>query len=110
MKARLERAMERYGQTVTLASRDGDEAQKIRAFLQPVLKTQAEPPVAVTPLGPVREHRWLYIGRADLEVRTGDRMSCGGVKLVVQETQPVYWQDEAFYWRAILRREKEAAD
>lgn len=109
MKARLERAMERYGQTVTLVPRDGSETQEVRAFLQPILKEQAEPPVAVTPLGPVCEHRWLYIGKAGVEIKVGDRMSCGGTQLVVQESQPVYWQDNVLYRRAILRREKESA-
>jgi len=101
--------MERYGQTVSLAPKDGSETQEVRAFLQPILKEQVEPPVAVTPLGPVSEHRWLYIGKAGVEVMVGDRMSCGDMQLVVQETQPVYWQDNALYRRAILRREKEAA-
>jgi len=109
MKARLERSMDRYGQTVTLVSRNSNETQEIRAFLQPILKEQVEPPVAVTPLGPVSEHRWLYIGKAGVEVKVGDRMSCGGTQLVVQEAQPVYWQEDVLYQRAILRREKEAA-
>jgi len=109
MKARLEQAIERYGQTVTLVPGDGGEMQEVRAFLQPILKQQVEPPVAVTPLGPVCEHRWLYIGKAGVEVRVGDRMSCGEARLVVQEVRPVYWQDDVLYRRAILRREKEAA-
>ena len=101
--------MEQYGQTVALVPRDGGEALETRAFVQPFLKKQEEPPVAVTPLGPVSEQRWLYIGQAGVEVRAGDRLSCGKTRLVVQEVQSVYWQDEVLYRRAILRREKEAA-
>ena len=109
MRSRLEQAMERYGQTVMLIRREAGEAMTVGAFLQPILKKQEAPPVAVTPLGPVSEQRWLYIGRADVEILLGDRIVCGDLRLVVQETQFVYWQDEVLYRRAILRREKEAA-
>lgn len=109
MRARLERIMEQYGQAVTLVSRDGGETLETQAFVQPVLKQQEEPPVAVTPLGPVSEQRWLYIGRAGVEVRAGDRLVCGETRLAVQEVQSVYWQNEVLYRRAILRREKEVA-
>lgn len=101
--------MERYGQTVTLIPRDGGEALETKAFVQPILKKQEDPPVAVTPLGPVSEQRWLYIGKAGVETAAGDRMVCGAVRLVVQEVRPVYWQDEVLYRWATLRREKEAA-
>ena len=109
MKARLEQAIERYGQIVSLTPRDGREPLEIRAFVQPLLKELAEPPVAVTPLGPVSEHRWLYIGRADVEIMVGDRISCRRMRLAVQEVRPVYWRDEVLYQRAILRWEKETA-
>lgn len=101
--------MDRYGQTVTLVPRRGGEALEIRAFLQPLLKNRDDPPAAVTPLGPVSEQRWLYIGRAEVEILAGDQMTCGEVQLTVQEAQAVYWRNEALYRRAILRRKKEAA-
>ena len=100
--------MDRYGQTVTLVPQGG-EAVEIRAFLQPLLKERDEPPVAVTPLGAVNEQRWLYIGRAGIEVVAGDRMICGDAHLAVQEVRPVYWKNEVLYQRAILRQKKEAA-
>lgn len=109
MRARLEQAMERYGQTLLLERRDAGEARMVRAFLQPILKKSEEPPVAVTPLGPVSEQRWIYIGKADVEVSLGDRAAWGELRLIIQEVQPVYWQDRVLYRRAILRREKEAA-
>lgn len=110
MRARLERIMERYGQSVTLTPGDGEEAVEIRAFVQPVLKEKEALPAAVTPLGPVSTQRWLYIGQAGATVRAGDRVSCNGMRLVVQEARPVYWRDEVFYRWAMLRREKEAAE
>ena len=109
MRTRLERIMAQYGQTVTLVPRDGGDAQVIRAFLQPILKRQEEPQAAVTPLGPVNEQRWLYIGPPGVEALVGNRMACGEVRLVVQEVRPVYWQDEVLYRWAMLRQEKEAA-
>lgn len=109
MRARLERIMDRYGQAVTLFPRCGGEALEIRAFLQPLLKERDEPPVAVTPLGPVSAQRWLCIGPPGVEVLPGDRMTCGELELTVQEVRTVCWRDEALYRRSILRRKKEEA-
>lgn len=101
--------MDRYGQTVTLIPGCGGEALETRAFLQPLLKERDTLPVAVTPLGPVSEQRWLYIGRAGVEIRAGDRMTCGEMRLVVQEVRDIYWRDEMLYRRAVLRWKKEEA-
>ncbi len=109
MRLRLERIMEQYGQTVTLIPNGGGEALQIKAFLQPVLKEQTEPPVAVTPLGAVSEQRWRYIGPAGTDILAGDRIRCGKMQLTVQEVRSIYWQNETLYRQAVLRREKEAA-
>lgn len=101
--------MDRYGQTVTLIPGRGGEALETRAFLQPLLKERDAPPVSVTPLGPVSEQRWLYIGRSGVEVLAGDRITCGEMRLVVQEVRAFYWRDEVLYRRAILRWKKEDA-
>lgn len=101
--------MERYGQTAALVPGDGGQPREIRAFLQPVRKDRAAPPAAATPLGPVSEQRWLYIGRAGTAVAAGDQIVWNGPRLAVQEVQDIYWQDEILYRRAILRRAKEAA-
>ena len=101
--------MDRYGQAVTLFPRCGGEALEIRAFLQPLLKEREDLPVAVTPLGPVSEQRWLYIGRSGVKILAGDQMTCGEMRLVVQEVRAVYWLDEVLYRRAILRWKKEDA-
>lgn len=101
--------MERYGQTMTLTPQDGGEPLETKAFLQPLRKKSAELPVAVTPLGPVSEQRWLYIGRAAADISVGSRITCGEARLVVQEVRSVFWQDEVLYQWATLRQEKEAA-
>ena len=63
----------------------------------------------MTPLGAVNEQRWLYIGPAGLKLDVGDRMRCGGMRLIVQEAMTVRFREEALYCRAVLRQEKEAA-
>lgn len=109
MRTRLEQAMDRYGQTVTLTPRQGGEALETRAFLQPLLRNRDDPPVTATPLGPVSGQRWLYIGRAGVGVLAGDGAAWGELRLEVQEVQAVYWRGEVLYRRAILRRKKEEA-
>ena len=108
MKARLERLMRRYGQAVCLTERETGESAVVRAFLQPILKQREDLPVTATPLGPVSRQRWLYIGSGGHPVSPGDRAVCGGLHLVVQESQSIWWRDEILYCRAVLRREKEA--
>lgn len=110
MRARLERMMETYGQSVILSRRDTGETATVRAFLQPILRRQEDLPVTATPLGAVSGQRWLYIGQSGQELRPGDRVACGKLRLVVQETRAVWWKDEILYCWALLRREKEAAE
>lgn len=100
--------MRRYGQEVLVTRRETGESTAARAFLQPVLKQREDLPVTATPLGPVSRQRWLYIGSGAQMVSPGDRIACGSLRLVVQEAQAVCWADEPLYWRAVLRREKEA--
>ena len=109
MRARVEQAMSRYGQRVTLLPGNGGEASEVMAFVQPVRKRLVDPPVEFTPLGPVSEQRWVYVGPAGVEVKPGDRMICETAHLAVQEVQDIFWTQDILYRRAVLRREKEAA-
>lgn len=109
MRARLEKMMRAYGQTVTLVSRKSGKETVFTAFLQPVLKEQEAPPLAASPLGAVSGKRWLYIGPADREIRPGDWLRFGSLRLVAQEAETVYFRNEAVYRRAVLRKEREAA-
>ena len=102
--------MRAYGQTVTLVSRKSGEGTVFTAFLQPVLKEREMPPVAATPLGAVSGKRWLYVGPAGREIRPGDRVRLDSLRLIVQEAETIYFRNEAIYRRAVLRREKEAAE
>ena len=109
MRARFERILERYGQTVVLTRRESGRETALRAFLQPLLQRREHPPVAATPLGAASSQRWLYIGNGRQEIAPGDRAEWNGLRLAVQEARPVCWADETVYYWAILRREKEAA-
>ena len=110
MRARLEGMMARYGQRVVLTKRNTGEAREVWAFVQPVRRQREELPVAATALGAVSSQRWLYIGPPGQALAPGDRVALEGLRLTAQEIQTVWWQNAPLYCRAILRREKEAAD
>ena len=96
----------RWGQTVC-RELPGQEAQRWKAFVQPVPGRQGEDERAFTPLGSVDERRWVYIGT--MEVARYDTLEgCGGAFLV-KEATPVYLGDEILYWHAMLWRAKEVA-
>lgn len=102
--------MRTYGQQVTHISRETGEPAVFSAFLQPVLKEREMPPVTATPLGAVSSKRWLYVGPAGREMRPGDRIHFDTLRLVVQEAETIFFHSTAVYCRAILRREREAAE
>lgn len=107
MRERLERLLDRYGQTVTVAPRGGEEPVEAKAFLQPLRKNREDLPIVPSPLGAVSRQRWLYIGRGCLPLSPGDAVEWKGMALVAQETQEVAIGDEILYLRAVLRPEKE---
>ena len=110
MKEKLEEIMRAHGQELTLVRREDGGETPIRAFLQPLLKERTEPPVTVTPLGAVNDQRWLYIGPAAQVFRPGDEIRFNGERFAAQETMTVCFRREALYFRAVLRRKKEAAE
>lgn len=109
MRARLEGILARYGQDAVIRDRASGEEWGVRAFVQPILKKQEDPPLQATALGAVSRERWLYIGGGSQRLRPGDGVACGGLRLVVQEARAVPWGGGTLYWRALLRREKERA-
>lgn len=109
MRERLEGLLERYGQKALLTRREGGDAIALRAFVQPLLRQKEELPLTPTPLGAASGQRWLYIGSGRQPIAPGDQLDCGGLRLVAQESCPVRWQEEVFYWRAVLRPRREAA-
>lgn len=109
MKELFQQLLDRYGQSLTLTRTETGESLAVRAFLQPLLKERQEPPVTPTPLGAVCDQRWLYLGSGDVPLSPGDRVDWEALSLTVQEAQPLYLGDSLVYYRAVLRRRKEAA-
>ena len=109
MKEKLEEIMRTHGQELTLVRRKDGSETSFQAFLQPLLKERTEPPVTVTPLGAVSDQRWLYIGPAAQEFVPGDEIRFNGERFVAQEAMTVCFRREALYFRAVLRRKREAA-
>ena len=96
----MERILERYGQSVTLKNKDGE--QEIRAFLQPEKARTETVPGEQTPIGWVDERLWSYIGLAAVE--PGDIIRQGNT------AYRAYWLgDQVHHWWALLETEREAA-
>ncbi len=110
MKARFEGILSRYGQSVLLINRKTNLEKAVQAFVQPVLKRREELPFTATPLGAVSGQRWLYIGPSGCPLQPGDEVSCGQLRLAVQEVQTVLWRNEPLYCRAMLRQRREVAE
>ena len=109
MKEKLEEIMRTHGQEITLVRREDGEEASVLAFLQPLLKERAEPPVTVTPLGVVNDQRWLYIGPVAQAFEPGDEVRFNGEYFVAQEAMSICFRRESLYFRAVLRRKMEAA-
>ena len=109
MKTKLEEILRAHGQEITLVRREDGGETPVLAFLQPLLKERTEPPVTVTPLGAVSDQRWLYIGPAAQGFEPGDEVRFNGECFVAQEAMTICFRREALYFRAVLRRKKEAA-
>lgn len=108
MKEKLEEIMRMHGQEVRLIRKEGGEETNVSAFLQPLLKEQADLPVTATPLGAVNDQRWLYIGPAAQWFEPGDTVCCNACRFTAQEAMTICFRREPLYFRAILRQEKES--
>ena len=102
--ALVDRALERYGQTVTVASGGGEKT--VRAVVQPVTEKGETLPEVVTPLGGLDGRLWLYLGREAVE--TGDHVTWEGRRFRVRSGRPWPLGREIVCWWAALERTKEA--
>ena len=101
----MERILERYGQSVTLKNKDGE--QKIRAFLQPEKAREEGVPGTITPIGWVDDRLWSYIGLAAVE--PGDIIRQGNTAYRVRSSRAYWLGDQVHHWWALLETEREAA-
>lgn len=99
--------LSRWGQTVERTGA-GQETERWKAFVQPVLRSQREEERASTPLGDVDERQWLYAGPADIPLERGETLLQGGLAFRVREWTMVFAGEAPLYCRAVLVREKEA--
>ena len=106
MTAWVREILERYGQTVTLETAEGETGA--RAFLQPVQERQEQLPTAATELGWVDGRLWLYLGQEPLA--PGDTVHWNGMALRVRSSRPYYIGDALNHWWASLERRWEAAE
>ena len=101
--------LEQYGQAVEICP--GEEAVGIpcKAFVQPVLEKQEQ--TAPTPLGCVRQDRWLYLGdpAVPLELAADGYVRWQGAEYEVLSAQPVYLGGAVNHWWGVLRRRDAAS-
>lgn len=106
MRAWVQEILERYGQTVTLETAEGET--EARAFLQPVQERREEVPGTVTEIGWVDGRLWLYLGRQ--EVRPGETVRWNGTAFQVRSSRPHYTGGALSHWWAALEQRWEAAE
>ena len=109
MKTLMESILQGYGSLVTV--RDGQSARTFRALVQPVTEKgwQATRKVIET-LGKVQKGQYVYIGPADVELRTGQRLETQGEEFLVRRCETRYLADEAVYvWALLVKAGGEAA-
>lgn len=106
MTAWIQEILERYGQTVTLETAEGERST--RAFMQPVRERREEVPGTVTEIGWVDGRLWLYLGRE--EIRPGETVRWNGTAFQVRSSRPYYIGGILSHWWASLERRWEAAE
>ena len=96
--------LERYGQTVELHCEGAQEGIARRAFVQALSRDAGEQRLP-TPLGRVRQDRFLYLGDPDGDLEclgeTG-YILWNGVRYRVRTAHPVYVGETVDHWRAVL--------
>ena len=100
----LDRALERYGQTVTVEA--GGGAKTVRAVVQPMTENRETLPEVITALGGLDGRLWLYLGREAVE--TGDRVTWEERRFRVRSGRPYSIGGTVVCWWAALERAKEA--
>lgn len=94
----------RYGQQVTVCSREGDSASGY-GFLQPFLSEQKDYLwQAASRLGSFDGARFRFLGEAGLGESREDfhALTCRGVRYRFREVEPYYLGEELAYWWGVL--------
>lgn len=102
--------LRQFGKAVTVVRAGEVTGREGFAFLQPVPERKERGRQFVpSPLGMVREERFLYLGDAGLSLENmeGGYLLCEGRCYVVSSAQAVYMGKTLSHWRALLSLREE---
>lgn len=97
------RILARYGQDVTVYTRDAAEGIRTRAFFQPQRDKGTQQSVP-SPLGWVKQGRFVYLGPAEIRLDDTCKVKVGEEVFQVRSVQPVYVGDLLTHWWAVFTR------
>ena len=110
MKREFARILARFGRSVRVYTPGEPEGKALRAFIQPMGERGTEQSVP-SPLGQVKQDRFLYIGPPETALDEDCRVEVGGERFRVRGAQPVYVGQTLSHWEAVLsRRAQEVAE
>ena len=95
------RVLARYGQNVRVYTPSEPEGKALRAFIQPMRERGTDPSVP-SPLGEVKQDRFLYFGPPEPVLDEDSRVEMGGECFRVRAAQPVYVGQGLSHWWAVL--------
>lgn len=110
MEREFTRIAARYGQDVRVYTCGVPEGKALRAFVQPMRDRGTEQSVP-SPLGQVKQDRFLYLGPPEPALDEDSRLEVGGERWRVRAAQPIYVGGVLTHWWAVLtRRAQEVAE
>lgn len=109
MERDFNRILLRYGRDMAVYDRTARKTQ-VRAFFQPVRDRGTEQS-APSPLGQVKQDRFLYLGPAERPLDEECRVAVEDEVYRVETAQPIYVGGAVSHWWAVLtHRAKEAVE
>lgn len=102
-KGAFSRILARYGQDVTIYTQDAPRGIRTRAFFQPQRDKGTEQSVP-TPLGWVKQDRFLYLGPADIPLDDACKVKVGEEVYQARSVQPIYVGERLTHWWAVFTR------
>lgn len=102
MSGTFERLLARYGQSVLVCYGDGRPDRAARAFFQRLTERredwrQEEP----TPLGMMRQERFLYFGEPEVPLESGSVLLWKGRPFQLRAWEPIYVGEKLNHWWAV---------
>lgn len=101
MEREFARVLARYGQNVRVYTPNEPKGKALRAFIQPMRERGTEQSVP-SPLGQVKQDRFLYFGPPEPALDEDSRVEVGGECFRVQAAHPLYVGQGLSHWWAVL--------